>query len=311
MTTRALDIFTIMHALDQLDQKLTLTGWVHKNPQQEKLFELLEKYRDQLATVTGVESLASNLYQELNDFLKAHKFDPMVQPFDPTQGFGVVSILDKLVQWLHGAGTKVQIRTQQGDRPGFALPKEGVNVYNVGGASDVSDTHLLEVLTKSGDTLWLYVLPKKSTEVFGNLDLVELPMAVMAAHRSIPMRESFFDSKKKVEVYAGAHIPMIDFDVKPDLDWLLNAETTTAGGDYYYITQAVQQFKFRMDETGARVKVATVIAVMRGVSDDPRPYILDRPFYGWFTQAGIDLPMAAFYADLDSFKQPEGGLEDL
>ena len=104
---------------------------------------------------------------------------------------------------------------------------------------------------------------------------------------------------------------MIEFDVKPDLSWLLGADTTTVSGDSYSVAQAAQQFKMRMDETGARVKVATAIVVVRVNLLVPTVFIVDRPFYGWWTQRGIDLPMAAFFADWDCWRKPSGSLESL
>lgn len=74
----------------------------------------------------------------------------------------------------------------------------------------------------------------------------------------------------------------------------------------------LQQFKMRMDETGARVKVATVIVTMRGMSEEPRIFTVNGPVYGWWTQKGFeDLPMAAFFADWDALHKPAGSLADL
>ena len=67
----------------------------------------------------------------------------------------------------------------------------------------------------------------------------------------------------------------------------------------------------RMDETGARVKVATAVGAERFMSVEPILLVLDRPFYGWWTQKGLNLPMAAFFADWDALHQPAGSLEDL
>jgi hypothetical protein len=68
----------------------------------------------------------------------------------------------------------------------------------------------------------------------------------------------------------------------------------------------------RMDEKGARVKVATGIVSKEAFSaDQPSVFVVNRPFYGWWTQEGLDLPMAAFFADWESLHKPVGGLEDL
>lgn len=294
MATRALDVVTIMHALSVLDQELHTTGWDAKNEQQAQLFDWLGQYRNELVKITGLEALASRSYQALNEFLTNRKFSPMVQPFNPKMGIGVVSILDKLIQWLTGPGALVKIPTARGERPGFELPSADVNIYEVDG---YDRSYLLELRTQSADSLWLFA--HDNTSLTG-LDMVRLSFDVMKKKR------------QPASVYAGAQILMLDFDVKPDISWLCGADTKTASDEYYYIAQAAQQFKMRMDQTGARVKVATTIVTMRSaVMNKPKVFILDCPFYGWWTQMSVALPMATFFADWDSLHQPAGSLVDL
>jgi len=100
----------------------------------------------------------------------------------------------------------------------------------------------------------------------------------------------------------GAIVPMVDISTNVPLEWMLGA---VCGGQS--IDQAFQQFRIRMNEQGARAKVATGFAT-RGMS--PRPVTFDRPFAGWFTQSGSELPIALFYAAQDSWKAA-GSLNDL
>ena len=68
-----------------------------------------------------------------------------------------------------------------------------------------------------------------------------------------------------------------------------------------------------MDETGARVKVATAMGshLVSARFFEPTVFTVDRPFYGWWTQRGIDVPMAVFFADWDCWRKPAGALEAL
>lgn len=307
MATRALDVVTILYALDTLDTELQTTVWNPKNPAQIDLFEWLGTFKEKLARITGLDAKASRFYEELNAFLAQRGFSPMIDPFNPNDGLGVVSILDKLVRWLNGPGEISEISTRSGEMPGFELPRTGVNVYEVSG---YPGSYLLELLTQSDDTLWLFVHNDTSRE---GLDMVKLSMDVMRKPRKTPMsRDLYGFGRGESPTFAGAKVPMIEFDIKPDLSWLLGADTTTVSGDYYFIAQAAQQFKMRMDEKGARVKVATTVVVtLSSWSHGPTVFVVDRPFYGWWTQHGIDLPMAAFFADWDSWRKPSGSLEDL
>ena len=302
MSTRALDVVTIMHALRTLEGELDISRWSTTNDSQDKLFAWLYSHREQLSEVTGLDAKASRFYEELNAYLVEHRFDPMFDPFDPDNGIGVVSILDKLVNWLHGPYEIVKIRTEQGMLPGFDVPPDGVNIYEVEG---YQGSYLLELLTKSDDTPWLFI--HDDTTLTG-LDLVTLSMDVMGKNRQKPTREWYGDVQP---TFAGAQVLMLDFKDEPDLGWLMGASATTPG-DTWTVTQAKQEFKMRMDQTGARVKVATGIGMTRtSVSLKPMKFIVDRPFYGWWTQKDLSLPMAAFFADWDALRQPEGSLEDL
>ncbi len=306
MATRALDVVTIMHALSVLDGELKTKGWDADGELAQELFvSWMETYKDQIASVKGLKAKASNLYEVLNAYLVEHKFDPMIDPFEPSDHLGVVSILDKLVNWQSGPGEVIQIQTSGGPKPGFELPASDVNVYYVDG---YPGSHLLELKTKTRDTLWLFVHGDKSIE---GLALAKLSMDVMGRKRTIP----FVGANHGVTqlTFGSAHVPMIDFDIKPDISWLKGLFTQTEDGHFYVIDQAKQQFKMRMDETGARVKVATALVAKRlsMPTREPAIFVVDQPFYGWWTQKGTSLPMAAFFADWDSMKKPAGTLAEL
>src|SRR5436305_13398015 len=78
MATRALDVVTILHALDTLDTELQTTVWNPKNPAQIELFEWLGTFKEKLARITGLDAKASRFYEELNAFLAKRGFSPMI-----------------------------------------------------------------------------------------------------------------------------------------------------------------------------------------------------------------------------------------
>lgn len=65
--------------------------------------------------------------------------------------------------------------------PGFELPDDGVNISEVEG---YRGSYLLELLTQSDETLWLFVHENTSVE---GLDLVKLSLDVMQRPRKRPM----------------------------------------------------------------------------------------------------------------------------
>ena len=73
MATRALDVVTILYALDTLDTELQTTVWNPKNPAQIDLFEWLGTFKEKLARITGLDAKASRFSEELNAFLAQNR----------------------------------------------------------------------------------------------------------------------------------------------------------------------------------------------------------------------------------------------
>jgi hypothetical protein len=299
--SRALDIVTVLHALRQLEKRLGVKGWKIEEggADQAKVFAWLKKFGKTLDKISGIEGLVSGRHYELNRFLLEHEFEAAFTPFKSKFDLGAVSIIDKTVKWLNGPAKETTIiNYETGQKfPGFELPAGGVNVYKIN-AEGYINSYLLELLTKSDDTLWLLVHPCLDLK---GLDLVELSLEAMSKPRLIAGVEKVLDKPD----FVGAKIPMLDLLADPDVSFLINSVAVTNNEDCYRIGQAKQRFKMRMDQNGARVKAATSVGmVFMTCIAEAQPFVVKGPFYGWWTQKGIDLPMAAFFADFDSMKRP-------
>jgi hypothetical protein len=299
MTTKALDLVTMGHALSELSA--TYLGdcqWQSVNDEQWAFLEWYRAHRDEIGKLSGLEALASTDYAVLNSFLKARGFVPQFRPFD---GVGVASILDMLVEWL-SKGTPTTVRRYDrslGEHggyvtyPAFRIMAGGVDILDVAGF----DQPLVRLRTTTGHSLWLM----KADEPATGIELAYMAQKLLATHHS-----------PNPYWTVGVKVPMVEMDVRPDLSWMLGANTVSPTDGYHEIAQAFQQFKLRANEKGARVKVMTGFAARRGGPSGPVPYGFDEPFIGFFTQPGHDtLPMAAFWADTDVWQNPEGTLEEL
>jgi serine protease inhibitor len=101
---------------------------------------------------------------------------------------------------------------------------------------------------------------------------------------------------------------MIDLNETVDIGWLKEMLTVDEIGDSWKISQALQQTKFKMNETGAHVKSAVAIGVMRCVSFGRPPelhLVIDKPFLLWIAREGTSLPIFAAYLDEDVWKDPK------
>lgn len=290
MQSFALDLITPAFAA----QAMGATKLHPRDANQEAFQHLLTKHGHQIAQLRGLEALVSPDYQPLNELLRKHGFN---ETFGPGIDLGVVSILDMLVEWLHQA-TKTTIDEPLGggafkQYPAFEVPEDGVQLYRVGANAEP----LVRLLCKNGDSVWL-VIPGLTPASGLQLALTAQAMAEMA-------------HTEYQGDYAGAVVPMLEMDLEPDLGWLNGLGITSPEYGTRSIDEAAQQYKLRMNEQGARVKVATTF-VFESCVIEPEPYRLDRPFIGWFTQAGHDeLAIAPFYAAQDSWKSSGESLEDL
>ncbi len=286
MKTQAIDVTTIWHALNKLERVFLGANriWGTKNQQQVVVFELYRRYKEVLNRLNYLKAEASTDWRELNHFLTENGFNEMFT--GPLGGIGAVSILDMLVEWLEKAN-HCEIYGYDGQtHVGFEIPEIGRDVYKVEGLN----SPLARIKTKSGDSLWL-TMPTK--EPNGPLDMIGVAFTTMAAN---------LEPAKNITT---VKLPEVDFDIKPDISFLCGADTHDTSGQYWYIDQAYQQFKLRINRDGAHVKVATGISMRKGISMGPSPLIFNKPFIGWFTQKDTNLPIAIFYADYDCWKAVE------
>jgi hypothetical protein len=109
------------------------------------------------------------------------------------------------------------------------------------------------------------------------MEIVELASAAMT-------RLTSADTSDYTEVV----VPHVSIDTEVDVAWLKGL-VTGAGP----LQEVFQLLRLRMDETGAQVQVASGMMARGG----PTPLRFDQPFVGWFTQPNSSVPLAAFYAD--------------
>ena len=284
--TQALDLVTILHALMTLETECLGADrvWTPAHVHQARLLALYAGGKSQIASLHSLKSKAGTDFGALNEFLTSNGFPPM---FGQGEGIGVVSILDMLIEWIQ-KGTPCEISVEGAyvpPYPGFEI-KQGFEAFRVA----QNEEPLIRLLTKSGDSLWA-VIPNKLPE--NPIDMAFAIFDLMHQTRSADYK------------YTSVQMPLIDIDVKPDLSFLLNASTIDESGIGWYVAQAMQQFKLRINAEGARAKVATAIE-MRSLSFKPnQAYVFDRPFLTWMTQGNSELPLAMAQAGTDSWK--DGG----
>lgn len=247
---------------------------------------------------TELRSWVSWVAAELNDILRKEGFSIHLDDFSPGK-FGVVSILDVLVEWL-AEGTSDTIPTQGG--------REYPGVYMEPSASiDGTPTSLFEVLTSEDHGYPVARVKTKSDDLVymtvadGSYADFELVDRITTIKRSLTLTSQEYD---------GLKFPMVDLDQEESLAWLVGMVLSNPKNDWA-ISQALQQTKFKMNQYGARVKSAVAVGLECLSISLPKPILeIDKPFFLWIERPTVVTPVMYAYINEENWKDP-GSLDDI
>jgi hypothetical protein len=264
------------------------SGW---NPIKVIQRDFLERFytpcREEIPTIKEIKSVAHYDAEVINEWLKENDFDIQLNPFDES-GFGTASMLDLLGLWLV-KGKQASVVTDEGSTyPGVRM-SGGLTFYTVGGSSD------LVVALETGDQDVVYMMmAEKVPSGFAMVSYVE-----EISQNMTPITPD----------YEGLIFPMIDLNEEGPLEWLLNMQLMIPQDrfPFYFIQQALQQTKLKMNQEGFRVKSAAAVAMMLGAAlPEHPPYIINQPFIMWIMRPGLSRPLFVAYLNTDVWKDPSG-----
>ncbi len=102
--------------------------------------------------------------------------------------------------------------------------------------------------------------------------------------------------------------PMIEYNEVVDISWIRGMAARVPDGLPWYISQALQQTKFRMNEIGVKVESAVAMGMRLGYCPGPPPkpdLIIDKPFLLWISRPGMSHPLFIGYFVEKDWKRPE------
>ena len=283
MASKGIDLATLGHAMQTAeDTFLGRCRW-YGTAAQKWFFLWLYDNRKTIRKLQHLEALASRSHLELNAFSVSKGFKGTLEKFD---GIGVVSVLDMKIKWAETAQLAT-INRSGTKHDAFKVKGEHATFYKVRGYKEP----LVRLHTQTGDSLWVMMADAPTSDL----------SLAMTAVKFLQMSE---ESGSKWSGY-DVVLPMLDMDLKPDLSWLIGAETNSEKDGYHQISQANQQLRVRMDENGAKGEAKAEIAMTEAVMMPPSKLVFDKPHIGFFTQKGHDeVPMACYFADTDAWRRP-------
>lgn len=278
-------LWPIIKALCMASQFIGLdpAGWQSVNQKQQNFLENHFIKRDEVSAFADKElqAWASNDYEYLNAILKNEGFGIQLSPFDK-DSFGVVSILDVNFQWLH-KGDETTIVYKNTSYPAVRMDS-GFKVFS----AENYTQPIVCLETKSNDKVWMTIADHDTPlQDFELLQWIE------------SVQKNRVQSKKDYDI---VKFPMVDLDQEVNVTWLV--DMTLPG---WFIAEALQQTKFKMNNVGAHVKSGFAMSMCRSSGREPIPRVLtiDQPFYLWIERSGVTVPVFAGYITQQDWKKPE------
>ena len=274
--------------------------WHQSSPTEEKqaaFLQIFAELRHEASTIPEMVTKASLNIEELNALLRSRGFSIQLQPPTDPRGFGVVSILDLLLEWLE-VGTNVEITAENGQKyAGVRLSGSGVKF----GSIHNFPSPVVQLATKTDDLVYLTLDPFIGMTYGDGHDdfLLYITSDLMTMGR-------FTEGRCLDQNFGGVRFPKVLIDQQPDISWLVGLQTTGQDGHPYEIDQAIQQTKIGLNEKGAKAKSAAAIVVECSMMVQPSSpdYVIDRPFVLMFKRPGLASTLAVAHVGYDDWRDP-------
>lgn len=253
-------------------------------------YDLVAMRLDQVPELNGWASMTAD---ELNEILSKKGFNIRLEWEEGRGKFGVVSILDYLVEWAV-TGWKTTINVYPEDQHGMPaqnveptrydgfeldIADNGVKVFTVQGSNEP----LVRIITKNGDLCYILQAsrPEGKIELYAAIDEI----------RRAPRAEGYIKSLS---------IPMIKARHEVDISDVVGLSI----GGRFVIESAKQEIRFGMNEKGARALTATGVTVGITSFNPDGDIVIDSEFLIWFERPGFDVPVFAGFFGIDDWKNP-------
>lgn len=247
--------------------------------EQERLIQLIANPLKQLK-IDGVteKSIGSWDANDLNRFLKENGFDIQLTPWHvDRKTVGAASVFAQTVAWVE---------------PGTVFSFRVKNEQKVQGVRMHSSTETFSVYLDKRDQPAVVRLNTlnavKDTDgaVIGREEVYLMPCTAQVAGWDLHDTTNYIQDVvawNRTGKFDYLMFPAAKGVVKPDLSWLHGMELQDSSNTWW-ITQALQEVQFYIDEKGAGGKVGTAMAATRSISNN---FIIDTPYVMWFKHSGL------------------------
>ena len=278
-------MYPVVAALLKAQEFIRAANWNAVNSEQQIfLEEFYNSCKNELGLFSKqeLESIASWKLEDIVKFLEERGFPCHLNPIDENT-FAIASVLKVMVKWIKkGEVTKVRsyFQGRETEFPAVKIDKHLQLTTKKNHQNPVAT-----LMTENGDQVFMTMLDNPPQ----GFELVKLA-------------ELFTKPDGYCDDFDGLIFPMVELDQMVDVSWILNLET--ADGKWY-VSQAKQQTKFKMNEVGAKVESGFQGAVtLRAIVERKQPHVIDKPFLIWFTRKGLSKPYFVGHITQENWKNP-------
>jgi len=186
-------------------------------------------------------------------------------------------------------GEITTVYNEKGRFPAVSIKSDGGNVgmfLNRG----IHPFPIAKVGTKSGDMVFMSVLDS-------------IPRDTFAITEKVDHLRTLTD-QTPCGYCDGVIFPMVDYNRQVDISWIQGMGTGALPDDWY-ISQAIQQTIFRMNEKGAHAKSFQGFQGFQGSASVDRWVQIDKPFILWIERPTIQIPLFTGVFAEDVWKKPD------
>lgn len=248
-----------------------------------------------IGEIPEIESIMDRDVDVINSFLRARGFDIQLKEFLDSSSFGVAAVMDLISKWVKPGERWIVHHNMQ--KYMGARVKDDVQFFE----TDGHHHPIARINCDNGDEYYM----TRRDEIVNGFGDPGNEILILNVVQGIESRI------RQVYDYGGVIFPMIDFEEKPDIGWIegLNEGETI---ETYFIRQAVQQTRFKMNHIGAEVKSAAAMEFTgSGCSfatefNRPRPdLVINKQFLLWVKRPGIELPLFVGHLFPDCWMDPK------
>jgi len=281
-------MFPIISALIEAEGKFMSWNveWTGINAAQKIFLRNFFAKQNELGYFTREEirSWASQDYEELNSIACNNGFNIQFKPFRPHE-FGSLSILEVNINWLE-KGIVTSLEYADEIYKAAKIKNNNFNVYELN--ENIYTYPIIEIKTQNTDTVYMTIADEPCSGFFLMKKINSLRDTI--SHRDNDQNHGIC----KLLDYDEVIFPFVNLNQEVDISWLKGMYAN----DGPIVSQALQQIKFKMNEFGAEVKSAVMVAMCKSIGPrEIKRLNINKPFYLWIERENCTIPVFAGYID--------------